>query len=248
MTGVLCIGINTYRSRNGDYMIKNIIVSYDAALVDSVRNDENEQTWDTLSTYFAYQGIEVSGYELKKYYTKAILSLKNNRDLDNCDIDIEDVFFKMFKKNGIVAKRRHLREFAVLFQILTTEKMKLNSAIKPLFKEKLAQDTKLYTVANGQYHEIKREMKALQIEQLFEEPCCSSIVGAKMPKKNLLNVLVKEHNLKAKETLFITSDKDEVKMGLSANVKVAVLGETKNKEVACSGDVSDFIKYIKGTK
>lgn len=229
-------------------MIKNIIFSYDAALVDSIRNDESEQTWDTLSTYFAYQGVEVSGYELKKYYSKAILSLKNNNDLDNCDIDIEDVFFKMFKKNGIVAKRRHLREFAVMFQILTTEKLKLKSSIKPFFSEKISHGTKCYIVANGQYHEIKREMKALQIESVFEEPCCSSIVGARMPKKNLISKLVKDNGLKVKDTLFITSSKDEAKMGLSANVNVAVLGETKVKEAVCSGDISEIVKYIKGTK
>lgn len=229
-------------------MIKNIIISYDTCLVRSERDYEQEIIWDKLNLYFNYMGLDANSFDLKKNYYKAVTSLSNAKaDKENeVDIDIEDVFFKLFKKYKFKAKKKQIKELAILFQILTTEKLELNPSVQPLLDYAVEKDIKLFAVANGQWSEIKNELNALKIREMFEMIHCSGNMGLLKPNSFMLQGLVETYNFKKKETIYITADqKDEIDMAKSVGVKVAFLGDNPKKEVDVSGDAKAILDYIK---
>jgi FMN phosphatase YigB (HAD superfamily) len=226
-------------------MIKHVIISYENGLMNIKRDFESDRVWEDLNKYFLFMGIDSNGYDLKKNHEKAFKNLSNVGHSDDMEIDMEDVFYKLFKKYDIKAKKKHLRELGVIYQILTTVSIEANVSIKPIIeyckKNKLA----LYTIANGQIREIQHELKAVNLNDVFSEVLCSSVSSHKKPNPYMLESLIKKQELKKKETLYISTDYSvDLKMAKDCGVKTALL-DNEDKNVDSCGDTATIIKYIK---
>ncbi|MDA3845306.1 MAG: HAD hydrolase-like protein [Vallitaleaceae bacterium] len=229
-------------------MYKNIIISYEKGLIDIRKTIDDDHVWEKINLYFRYMGMDSNSFELKKNYEKSLRNLRNaksSKDPD-VDIDIEDVFYKMFKKYHQKAKKKHLKELGILFQVLTTESIEVNKEIMPIIEFAMDKGIQLYAIANGQASEIKNELKAINLAEVITDTYCSSVSGIKKPGGKMLSDLVSNYNLKKKETLVISSDYDlDLVAAKALGLKVALLGDASENEVNCVGDAERIIKFIK---
>jgi len=227
-------------------MIKNIIISYENALIDVHRTMDDDQVWEKINLYFRYMGMDSNSFDLKKNYEKALKSLMNVKSSKDVDIDIEDVFYKMFKKYKQKAKKKNLKELGILFQILTTDEIEINKKIVPIIEFAKDKGIQLFSIANGQASEIKNELKAIDLSDTIIEVYCSSVAGSKKPDGKMLDDLMTKYGLKKKETMVISSDyKIDLATSKDRGVRVAYLGDDCEEEVDCIGDAEKIIKYIK---
>jgi len=227
-------------------MIKNIIISYENALIDVHRTIDDDQVWEKINLYFRFMGMDSNSFDLKKNYEKSLKNLMNVKNSENVDIDIEDVYYKMFKKYKQKAKKKNLKELGILFQVLTTERVEVNKHIIPIIEFAKDNGIQLFSIANGQASEIKHELRALNLSESIVEIYCSSVAGVKKPDGKMLDELITKYGLKKKETLVISEDYIiDLATAKDMGLKIAYLGDDCKEDVDCIGDADNIIKYIK---
>ena len=159
------------------------------------------------------------------------------------EIDLEDDFYKIFKKANFKAKKKHIREIAMFYQILTTKSLGLDADIVPIIDYCIDHDIELYTIAKGQSREVYHELKAVNLDQYIMEVV--STTSDKKSVSKLLEKLMKDRNLKKKDTLFIGKVlKDDIDIAKDLGIQTALIGGSSDK-VNISGSGEEILKYVK---
>lgn len=228
-------------------MIKQVIISYEHGLMNIQREYEADHVWEQLCKYFLFLGADTTGYELKKAFEKAYKNLlnSNGEKNDDLEVDLEDVFFKVFKKFSIKAKKKHIRELGIIYQILTTESVAVNKDMLKVIDYCMDNNIDVQVIANGQLREIKNELKAAGISEKIEFVWNSSTSGLKKPNPEMLEKLMKGNDFKKKEILYISTNYEiDLKMAGEIGLKTALLNN-ENKHVDCAGDIEAILEYLK---
>jgi len=188
-------------------MYNNYIFDLYGTLVDIKTNEKKAEFWEKLCLLFNYQGAAYDPDELKAKFKKYSDKLKEvSGQTKDVEINIEDVFYYLYRKKGIKAKRKVIRETGRTFRLLSTEHIQLYPYVIKVLTELKKKDKKIYLLTNAQAAFTHGELIALGIDKYFDGVFISSDEGVKKPEKAFIKALIKEHKLDIKKSVMIGND------------------------------------------
>lgn len=191
-------------------MYNNYIFDLYGTLIEIETDEEDSLLWEKVSMYFGYYGANYEPEDFKKRFYKLInKSVDQDSKIKYPEVNIDDVFYKLFKDKGVKPKKKLTKNAALLFRLLSTKKIKLYDGVLETLKELKKQDKKLYIIGNGQSVFAKYEMQLLGIYDLFDGIYMSSNYGVKKPDIKIFETITEVEKIKKKETILIGNDYEE---------------------------------------
>ena len=191
----------------GISMYKNYIFDLYGTLVD-IRTDENKDlVWEKMTLYYSFFGANYEPEELKqkfhKYVEKIVEATGNSEEIE---IDIEDVFFQLFRNKKVKPKKRVSKEAARIFRIMSLDKLELYPYAETLLKELKEKGKNIYLMSNAQACFTRFELKSLGIDKYFDEIYISSEHEMKKPNKEFFDFILNDKGMKAEKSVMIGND------------------------------------------
>lgn len=188
-------------------MYKNYVFDLYGTLVDIKTDEKKEELWDKMAIFYGFYGAYYEGDEFCKKFYKFIEKMEevsgNNKEVE---INLEDVFFQLFKKKKIRPKSKVVREAARMFRILSLEYLKLYPNVIKVLDELKSKGKSIYLISNAQECFTKYELVALGLDKYFDGVYISSEYGIKKPNKDFFKVLIDDQKLNVKKTIMIGND------------------------------------------
>ncbi|TCK93269.1 putative hydrolase of the HAD superfamily [Natranaerovirga hydrolytica] len=191
-------------------MYKNYFFDLYETLVDIRTNEENDWIWDKLCLYYGYYGAIYDAEELKNEFEKTKTKLLGLSSSKVPTINIEDIFYKLFKVKGIKPKKKHTRSIVKAYRMLITESIDLNEGVCDLLKAIKDKDKNLYIISNEQSLYGISELKLLGLYDYFKECYFSSDLGVSMPEEAFLKKVMDDKEMKPKDCIVISNKAKEV--------------------------------------
>ena len=213
-------------------MYKNIIFDFYGTLVKIKGNEEDDCIWKKLSLYMAYQGANYDVDELKESYSKNIEKYRGRySSADYPEVDITDVFYKLYSDKGVKAKSKLLKQTTLVFRTLTTEHLSVYKGVEEMLIELKKKNKQLYILSNAQRIYLLAEIKMLGLEKYFDGIYISSDYHTRKPDPQLYKILLEKEKLKKSDTIMVGDDyntdiKGAVKVGIDS---LFFLSETSDK-------------------
>lgn len=201
-------------------MYKNCIFDLYGCLLNTVVNLEDESVWNKMTMYYSFHEAIYEADEFKakfyKYYTKLVEVQGTN---GNDEVDLLDVFYQMYKKKGIIPKKKMVRETAKVFRLLSLEHISLHSNVKAVLKKLRDNNVKVFILSNAQGSFVKNELTGLGLNKLFDKAYISSETGLSKPDRQVIDQILKENDIKPKKTIMIGSRYDmEIRCANNAEI------------------------------
>lgn len=188
-------------------MYQNLIFGFYGTLVDSRTDEKSLEVWDKISIFMGYAGAQYTGRELKENYEKYVEKyISRIKGTDYPDIDLTDVFYKLYKTSGVKANSKLVQYTVRAFRAITTESISLYPGVLKMLEEFKAQGKKMYLLSNAQRAYITPELKLLGIKHYFDDIYISSNAGMSKPEPKFFEKVLEENELKKKETVLIGND------------------------------------------
>ncbi len=188
-------------------MYKNYLFDLYGTLLEIETNEETDYVWEKMALYYGYCGSYYEPFELKDKYGKNVKKMVNDYG-EGADIDIQDVFYKLFRDSEIKPKKKAPKEAAKMFRILTTEKLALYEGVIDMLMALKNQKKNVYIVANAQSAFALLELKNCSIRKYFDDFYFSSDLHIKKPDITFYEKVFQEERLNKKESIIISADYD----------------------------------------
>ena len=191
-------------------MYKNYVFDLYGTVIDTKRNWDHEYLWEKMSQLYCFHGACYDADEFKEKFEKYLGKIRENETDDkHSDIDIEDIFFQLFKKKNVKPKNKLVREAARIFLLLITEKLEIKPYIKNLIEQLKEQNKSVYIFADGQATFAKNELRAVGIYEYFDAIVMSSSTRVKKTTEKAFESFIDSQGIKDKKTLIIGNKYDE---------------------------------------
>lgn len=197
-------------------MYKNYIFDLYGTLVDIQINEQKEEVWDKLKLFYGYNDAIYKSAELKDKYFKVYNKLiKTNEKSKYPDIEIEDIFYKLYKIKQVKPKKKVAKYTAKTFRMLSTENIKLMDSVINILQFLKENKKNIFLLSNSQDIFTTSELKLLGIKEYFDGIYCSSECGIRFPDSLLYKKFLENFTLQAKESVMISTDFENVIKPLS---------------------------------
>lgn len=194
-------------------MFQTCIFDLYGTLVDIKTDEEDSALWEKLTLFYNYYQADYTPLELKKTYefvTKEFMkgkqSLRNDTHESFPEIQIEDVFQKLFTLCGINADKTFAIHAGQFFRVLSTRHLQLYSGTLKMLEALKKAEKKVYLLSNAQRIFTEYEMKALGIYDCFDKIYISSDYDYKKPDVNFFEQLLFECKVDKKTAIMIGND------------------------------------------
>lgn len=244
-------------------MYRNIIFDLYGTLID-IRTDEYSlDFWRRAVQVFAMGGASFSPGELKtayaKYVRRAFMREKlRHLTYKHLDIDLLEVFGKLYQMKGQDPDEVQLRDTAVRFRKASTESIKLYDGVTELLSGLRDAGKKIYLLSNAQESFTIPEMDELGILGYFDGIMISSEERVCKPQRQFFDKLIEKYSLDPKECLMVGNDMNSDMLGAEgAGIDGLYIHQDISPEVydeseiharwkIMDGDVSKILGYILG--
>lgn len=234
-------------------MYKNIIFDFYGTLVKIEGNEQDEYIWNKLSLYMAYQGAKYDAVDLKESYNKNVEKYRvRYSSADYPEVDITDVFYKLYSDKGVKAKSKLLKQTALVFRTLTTENLSVYEGAEEMLIELKKKNKQLFLLSNAQRLYLLAEMKMLGLDKYFDGVYISSDYHTRKPDPQLYKMLIEKEKLKKSDTIMVgdeysTDIKGAIKAGLDTLYFLSETSDKKAKKEESTYSVLDgsYKKIIK---
>ena len=199
-------------------MYRNIIFDLYGTLVD-IRTDEfSLDFWRKAVMVFAANGASFSPGELRTAYTKYVKrALRHERlkhpTCKHVDIDLLQVFRRLYADKGINADMTLLRDTAQRFRKESTLMIKLYDGVTELLDGLKDAGKKIYLLSNAQESFTIPEMDELGILGYFDGVMISSEERVCKPQRQFFEKLLAKYQLEPSECLMVGNDKNSDMLG-----------------------------------
>ena len=179
-------------------MYRNIIFDLYGTLVD-IRTDEySVDFWRKAVQVFAMGGASFSPGELRTGYAKYVKRALRREHLKHLsykyiDIDLLEVFRKLYKDKGIIAEDKLLRETAGHFREASTEFIRLYDGAIELLDGLRDLKKRIFLLSNAQESFTVPEMEELGILPYFDGIMISSEERVSKPQRQFFEKLLDKY-------------------------------------------------------
>ncbi len=233
-------------------MYKNIIFDLYGTLVD-IRTDEfSLDFWRKAVQVFAMGGASFSPGELRTAYTKYVkramrLERMKHPTYKHVDIDLLQVFRRLFQDKGIIADVALLRKTAHRFREDSTLYIKLYDGVIELLEDLKQNGRKIFLLSNAQASFTIPEMDELGILPYFDGIMISSEEKICKPQKQFFEKLMDKYSLEPKQCLMVGNDKNSDMLGArSAGIDGVYIHQEISPEVKDESEIVALRKIMDG--
>ena len=175
--------------------------------------EENDPlVWKKLALFYGYYDADYSSEELKERYAAIIAGeeykMKSEKKDDaheaHPEVQIEEVFQKLFEEKGVKADPTLAVHAGQFFRILSTDYVKLYDGVTDLLEALKKTGKKIYLLSNAQRIFTEYEMHTLGIAKYFDD--ISSTCGVKKPDSRFFQLLIDKYNLDITKSIMIGND------------------------------------------
>lgn len=225
-------------------MYKNYFFDLYGTLLSIETNEEAEFVWEKMALYYSYYGAYYDAYELQAKYKKAVTKMLNSNDqISNPELDIQDVFYKLFRDKDIKPKKKMAKDAAKVFRMLTTNYVEVYEGVIDMLLALKNQKKNVFVFANAQEAYALYELRKCGIRKYFDEFFFSSDFSMCKPEDKLYDAIFSRDDIKKKESIIISSDYDKDVIGAKA-MGIDTLFINTNKEE--SYDSKSYKYEVKG--
>lgn len=230
-------------------MYKNYIFDLYGTLVDIHTNEQKPYLWRKMSLFMSLQGVNYNYLELKKLYLGLIKEqqqyLINKNNLQECEVEvkIEDIFKKFYKSKAISVTDEQILYLASFFRTISIEYVKLFSGAKQVLSQLKSNGKNIYLLSNAQRIFTEKEMKMLDIYDIFDGILYSSDIGVKKPYIGFFDILFQKYNLKKEESVMIGNDSiDDIQGAYNYGIDSIYIHTKQSRKL--TGQLPDNCKRI----
>lgn len=185
-------------------MKKAIVFDLYGTLIDIHTDEDNDLFWQQMTLYYGYFGAHYEN--LRQKYAEAVEVFIEKEIAEYPDIELLDVFNKLFLDKGIIVDRTTLLETATMFRLLSTDYVQLYPHAEDLLKLLNESDLKVILLSNAQSSFTLSEMKYTGIEHYFDKVYLSSDYRISKPDKKFYEIMLEKEHLTAEECVYIGND------------------------------------------
>lgn len=223
-------------------MYKNYFFDLYGTLIDVETNEQQEILWEKMALYYSYYGAHYDAFELQSKYKVLINKFIDSKPkTDFPEIDVEYIFYKLFKDKDIKPKKRMARDAAKVFRMLSTNYLEVFDDVIDMLAVLVSQKKKVYILANAQNAYAISELRKVGIKKFFENLYFSSDFGKCKPEKEFLEEPFDAEDIKKKESIMISSNyerdiKSAKEIGVDA-LYINVNSSKMNEKIECKYEV-----------
>ena len=181
---------------------ENYIFDLYGTLVDIHTDEDKEELWETLASFYKKNGALYTATEIKKDYAA---NVKEALEISE-EILVDDVFRKLYETKEVAASEALILETCRIFRDASTEHLSLYHWSIQILEAIKADGKGIYLLSNAQRSFTAHELDKLGLTQYFDDIMISSDCGIKKPNLMFFKMLMKRHNLRGKECLFVGND------------------------------------------
>lgn len=199
-------------------MYQNYIFDLYGTLID-IRTDEYSlDFWRKAVSVFARGKASYSPSELMRRYHQYVRFAQLREKLRHptykyLDIDLLEVFRRLYADKGIKADVDLLRDTAKRFRKASTQKLRLYDGVIDLLESLKSAGKKIFLLSNAQESFTLPEMEELDILKYFDGVLISSQEKVCKPQKAFFDRLIERYDLDRSECLMIGNDKNSDMLG-----------------------------------
>ena len=233
-------------------MVRNVIFDLYGTLVD-IRTDEfSLDFWRKAVQVFAMGGVSFTPGELRTSYTKYVKrALRRERlkhpTCQHVDIDLLQVFRRLYADKGVSADTSRLRETARRFRKDSTLFIRLYDGAAELLEGLREAGRKIYLLSNAQESFTVPEMEELGILGYFDGIMISSEERICKPQRQFFEKLLQKYQLDPQECLMVGNDKNADMLGAkSAGIDGLYIHQEISPPVEDESEVCARFKIMDG--
>ena len=185
-------------------MKKAIIFDLYGTLIDIHTDEDNQLFWQQMNTYFGYFGVHYE--DLKNAYEEAVKEFVMKESAEYPDIELLDVFNKLFLDKDVIVDKVTLLQTATTFRLLSTDYLQLYPYTKELLELLNNSELKVILLSNAQRSFTMNELKLLDLERSFDRIYISSDYKLSKPDKKFYEIMLEKEKLKPEECVYIGND------------------------------------------
>ncbi|WP_042200217.1 HAD family hydrolase [Paenibacillus camerounensis] len=177
-------------------------------LIDIETDEEHPEVWERLSLHFSYQGMNITGAELKEQYVA-----ERDRQLaaaaERCeypDFVMEEVFRTVARDLGGEPGQAWLHETVRWMRTLSMIHISLYDGVAEILGRLRSRGKKVFLLSNGQKTFIEAELTMLGILHLFDGIAISSEAGVSKPDPLFYRYLAEHYGADLSSAVMIGND------------------------------------------
>lgn len=224
-------------------MYQNIIFDLYGTLID-IRTDEYSlDFWRKAVQVFAMGGASFSPGELRTDYARYVRRAIRRERLRHpacrhVDIDLLEVFKKLYADKGIEADELLLRDTAQKFRRDSTKRLRLYDGVKELLDGLRDAGKQIFLLSNAQESFTIPEMDELGILPYFDGIMISSEERLCKPQRQFFLRLIEKYHLDPAECLMVGNDKNSDMLGAeSAGIDGLYIHQEISPEVTDESEI-----------
>ena len=196
-------------------MYKNYFFDLYGTLVD-IRTDERKPSlWRGVAAFYSLCGAPYTPAEIKTRYlalcaeeTETLAKTHPALGTEGVEIELRDVFRRLFEEKGITASATKVEDTAVLFRLLSfSRRPSLMKGVKKTLAGLRQQGAHLYLLSNAQSCFTIPELRRLELlDGVFDGIFLSSDFGSKKPAPAFFHAALAQTGLSGSEVLMVGND------------------------------------------
>lgn len=191
---------------------QNCIFDLYGTLVD-IRTDETSQRlWEQMTGIYRSGGALYQPEELRNAYFRLVRQLEDGTALRqdaheaHPEIQIEQVFQRLYQEKGINASRELAVRTGLSFRELSTEYLRLYDGAAELLRALRSWGRGVWLLSNAQAIFTRLELKQLGLDGLFDGVYLSSDYGCKKPDAQFFEILLRERGIDPAGAVMVGND------------------------------------------
>lgn len=192
-------------------MYQNCIFDLYGTLIDIRTDESGDNFWSYIAQIYKDNGAYYTVKEVESsYYRLARIEVIKTRALHpfykNIDIELENVFAKLYLKKGVKPSNEIVADTALKFRKASTKMIKLYDGVIDLLESLKQSGKKIYLLSNAQRCFTCPELIELGIYDYFDGILISSDCCCSKPSKKFFDILFKRYKLNKSESIMIGND------------------------------------------
>lgn len=187
-------------------MYQNYIFDLYGTLADVHTNERKPYLWRKVCDLLAGFGADYTPAECRNAYFSGITLLEQESHTENVEIQIEEVYKRMFLAKNVTPTEQYIFTLGNLFRIVSREKLGLYPGVTEFLTALKKANKKIYLLSNAQRLFTEPEVHALGLLPYFDGVFYSSDIGIKKPAPAFMERLLTTYGLDRKKSIMIGND------------------------------------------
>ncbi len=181
---------------------ENYIFDLYGTLADIHTDEDSSYVWEKMTLIYGYFQAWYNPAGMRDAFRRIREEEEQRRE----EIQIENVFARLFKEKGAEPKDEQVSWICRFFRAVSTEYIRLYPRVQESLKELREQGKHIYLLTNAQRAFTEYELRMLKIEDCFDGIYISSDYGVKKPNKLFFEKMIAKSGIDPRQSVMVGND------------------------------------------